>query len=204
MFSDAHFGTWNVWEFGYFQCSGTENRLLDCATNTHSSYCTQKDQAGLRCVIYTSVCTHGDLQLTGGDESLTEGKLELCYNGIWTPVCHNYIVSAEAIVICKELGHTQYSCKHYYYYINVHNYKALIVFGQGASLFTEVRYGATPLVKQYLQPDCSNSATETKLIDCTTSSSLVEGCTMHCDIARIKCFGKIEYHYYNHTLHAAI
>ena len=75
----------------------------------------------------------------------------------------------------------------------MHNYKALIVFGQGASLFTE-GYGATPLVKQYLQPDCSNSATKTKLIDCTTNSSLVEGCTMHCNIARIKCFGKIEYY----------
>ncbi len=113
VFKNSHFGIWENFEFGYFQCTGDETHLVNCSTNTSPSYCEQKDQAGLRCATQViNECTHGDIQLTGSDNPLIEGKLEMCYNGIWTPVCANYMQDEETIVTCKQLGHTQYSCKY--------------------------------------------------------------------------------------------
>ena len=57
----------------------------------------------------TVECKNGEIRLVGG-ESSSEGRLEICYNDIWTPVCVSYFHDEEAAVACKQLGYTQYSC----------------------------------------------------------------------------------------------
>ena len=54
-------------------------------------------------------CNNEEIRLVGG-ESSDEGRLEICYNDIWTPVCVTYFHDEEAAVACKQLGYTHYSC----------------------------------------------------------------------------------------------
>ena len=58
-----------------------------------------------------TVCTHGDIRLTGGQSLTAEGNLEYCYHGSWSLFC--YLGSTEAIVACRQLGYTQYKSKHF-------------------------------------------------------------------------------------------
>ena len=51
-----------------------------------------------------AVCTNGAVRLVGGTSS-NEGKLEYCYNGVWSSVCINFD-DEEATVACKQLGFT--------------------------------------------------------------------------------------------------
>ena len=53
-------------------------------------------------------CTNGQIQLVGG-QTVAEGRLEYCYNGQWSSFCTLHPM--EAILACKELGYTQYTCK---------------------------------------------------------------------------------------------
>ena len=48
-------------------------------------------------------CTHGALQLVGGD-SISEGRLEICINGEWGTVCDDSWGTHEAMVACSQLG----------------------------------------------------------------------------------------------------
>ena len=49
-----------------------------------------------------AVCTSGAVRLVGGTSS-NEGKLEYCYNGVWSSVCYSFR-NKEATVACKQLG----------------------------------------------------------------------------------------------------
>ena len=52
----------------------------------------------------------GSFRLTNkGIPSSIEGRVEYCYNGFWTPLCT--MDNRLANVACRQLGHTQYSCK---------------------------------------------------------------------------------------------
>lgn len=55
-------------------------------------------------------CTTGDVQLfSGTDTSDSEGVLNYCINGRWTPFCT--LDRVTATVACSQLGYTDYSCK---------------------------------------------------------------------------------------------
>ena len=109
--TDSYYGEWDIIEFGYFQCnSETIGRLIDCPSYGYP--CSSQQLAGLRCVTYETECTHGEVRLTGGPEGEAAGLLEMCYNGIWTPVCSSHTHDEEASVACKQLGHTEYTCTH--------------------------------------------------------------------------------------------
>lgn len=106
-------------------CSGTESRLSDCSVNWLSlqdgkSAAAHVDVAGVYCTPNTPppgcqlppdyrfpVCTTGTVQLIGG--SASEGLLQYCYNGQWSGFCT--VDAKTALVACKQLGYTQYSCK---------------------------------------------------------------------------------------------
>ena len=49
-------------------------------------------------------CSDGDVRLVGGINE-AEGSVEMCYNKFWGSVCHRSWSTADANVVCKQLGY---------------------------------------------------------------------------------------------------
>ena len=49
------------------------------------------------------VCQDGDIRLQGR-QNPTEGRVEICLNNQWGTVCHHSWNTADAIVVCTQLG----------------------------------------------------------------------------------------------------
>ena len=54
------------------------------------------------CFCYYSDCSDGDIRLANGRHSL-EGRVEVCYGGVWGTVCSNGWGQADANVVCQQL-----------------------------------------------------------------------------------------------------
>ena len=48
-------------------------------------------------------CTDGEVRLAGGNTP-NEGRVEMCYNGVWGSVCNSYWGNYDAAVVCQQLG----------------------------------------------------------------------------------------------------
>ena len=52
----------------------------------------------------TGSCDDGDVQLVGG-KTEREGRVEICYNGVWGAVCADGWDEVNANVVCVQLGY---------------------------------------------------------------------------------------------------
>ena len=58
----------------------------------------------LNVVYIVSVCTDGDVRLTGGLQE-SEGTVEICFDSLWGLVAQNEWSTADAEVTCRQLGY---------------------------------------------------------------------------------------------------
>ena len=124
-YRDSHFGKPNkTIHASGVTCAGDEQTLTDCTLTTYpleqgKMMASSVDVAGVSCQVYSPCakvpvfdesnnCINDSIRLSGGAMS-TEGRLEYCYQGSWTPLCS--AGSKEATVACRQLGYTNYDCK---------------------------------------------------------------------------------------------
>ena len=106
------------------QCTGSEPNITKC---THqgigNTNCGHSEDAAVICksesllhldsvvidlsmsTAVSPLCENGNVRLVNGRVS-SEGRLEVCQNGIWGTVCHDHWDDNAAGVVCKQLGFT--------------------------------------------------------------------------------------------------
>ena len=90
-------GAGQIW-LANVQCRGNETKLTDCNIPAFGTpRCTHINDAGVMC---TPCSPQGAIRLTQGNS----GRVEICNDGKWGTVCHDRWSSADAQVVCRQLG----------------------------------------------------------------------------------------------------
>lgn len=84
----------------YKQHSGTIWMCLEVCMYIHIVY--EFDSASFSNEFLVP-CQDGDIRLREGQSS-TEGRVEICFNNHWGTVCDDFWGTADAIVVCTQLG----------------------------------------------------------------------------------------------------
>ena len=64
-------------------------------------------------------CSDGDIRLMDGS-SILEGRIEVCYDGVWGTVCSDFWEVTDAAVVCRELGFSSSGLLHVLSLIDLH------------------------------------------------------------------------------------
>ena len=54
-----------------------------------------------------SGCSNGDIRVVDG-RTKYEGRVEVCWGGVWGTVCNDQWTDRNSVVVCKQLGFSRY------------------------------------------------------------------------------------------------
>ena len=78
--------------------------VMVCSTS--SLVCMLKEYPSISLsFVHTAPCADGQLRLAGGNIAY-EGRVEICINNVWGTVCLDSWGSADATVVCRQLGYS--------------------------------------------------------------------------------------------------
>ena len=86
---------------GNFTCNGLESTIHDCSYDA-SPDCGHHQDAGVYCNVK---CGDGDVRMVNSSSEY-QGRVEVCMNGTWHPVCDSLWTTEDAIVVCRQLGYS--------------------------------------------------------------------------------------------------
>ena len=84
-----------------------QKMLVSLAVET-VSLCAFLDGNHYKYFDHSVVCNHGSVRLRGGSTT-NVGRVEICANETWGTVCDDFWGTADAGVICRQLGFSRYS-----------------------------------------------------------------------------------------------
>ena len=134
---------------------------------------------------FSAVCKKGDVRVTG-DASTSEGRVEFCTNaGQWGTVCDDIWGTANAQVVCRQLGFTTTGKTNLHQREPQQNHFCLLL---GALAIGRARYGqgTGPIVLDNV--NCIGS--ELRLADCPANPISVHDCS-HSEDAGVRCLSKL-------------
>ncbi|KAL5460311.1 hypothetical protein EMCRGX_G033753 [Ephydatia muelleri] len=85
-------------------CIGTESNITQC-TYSANTLCDHSTDAGVICKDSNAPCVDHDVRLVGGRVA-SEGRVEICYNGVWGTVCDNVWDNIHADIVCRQLNYS--------------------------------------------------------------------------------------------------
>ncbi|XP_076088214.1 scavenger receptor cysteine-rich domain-containing protein DMBT1-like [Mytilus galloprovincialis] len=135
-------GQGTIW-FTNMDCSGSENKLIDCTHSIDTLHCNHGFDVGLYCYLRCPLEEDEGLLRLISSSSANTGRLEINYKGEWGTICSTQFDDVDAAVACRQLGYCSGQMISHHY----------VEDGQGIIWFDNV--------------NCSGS--ENKLIFCTHS-----------------------------------
>lgn len=117
-------------------------------------------------IIEPSNCAHGNVRFVGG-QSINEGELQVCYNGLWTFLCSRSWLDSDTStllsnVACQQLRFLRSKCKGKL----LHNLSFNFI-GNSYSLASFFGNDSTPVITN--QFHCNGN--ENSLSQCTSNSN---------------------------------
>ena len=129
-------------------------------------------------------CTAGQLRLVGGNIA-NEGRVEVCVNSLWGTVCNNIWESADATVVCRQLGYSTQGQQKTAACYSLLTFVPYLIPTDAVTL-NSLYFGSGTGPTHLDNVDCTGS--ESNLTDCPHSSFV--SCSSFYSEASVRCQGK--------------